>query len=125
MYKLGYRFINDDDTINVINWCAEHGYDIYDVGEDEQGRTIFEIQNKREPSATEMARKEYMRLTTWFDTTYAYKEQKYRRLIALNKTDDDGGDCTQKLQALYAEAEQIRERIQQLEKATVKGGGTK
>lgn len=116
MYKLGYRFINDDDTINVINWCAEHGYDIFDVGEDEQGRTIFEIQNKRQPSAAEVAQKEYMRLTTWFDTTYTYKEQKYRRLIALNKTDDDGGDCTQKLQALYAEAEQKRQRIQQLEK---------
>lgn len=55
-------------------------------------------------------------LKDWFDTEYTYKEQKYRRLVALGKTDDDGIDGNTKLLALYNEAEEKRARIQGLEK---------
>ena len=58
---------------------------------------------------------EYDELKSWFNDTYAYKEQKYRRLIALNKLDDDGVDGQTKLTALYEEAEINRARIQELE----------
>lgn len=51
----------------------------------------------------------------WFDTVYGYQEEKYRRLVALNKTDDDGVSAAEKLNALYLEAEEKRARIQALE----------
>lgn len=115
MYSIGYKFVNDDDTINVINWCAENGCEAIECDVDEYGRTVFVVR-KMEPLSTEQeAQVEYGKLITWFNNTYSYKEQKYRRLIALGKTDSDGGDCTEKLNALYLEAEQKRERIQQLE----------
>lgn len=59
---------------------------------------------------------EKTQLIEWFNTEYTYKEQKYRRLIALNKADDDGIDGNTKLLALYNEAEEKRARIQELEK---------
>ena len=52
----------------------------------------------------------------WFDTVYGYQEEKYRRLVALNKTDDDGVSAAEKLNALYLEAEEKRKQIQILEK---------
>lgn len=51
----------------------------------------------------------------WFDTVYGYQEEKYRRLVALNKADDDGVSAAEKLNALYLEAEEKRARIQALE----------
>ena len=51
----------------------------------------------------------------WFDTVYGYQEEKYRRLVALNKTDDDGVSAAEKLNALYLEAEEKRAQIQALE----------
>lgn len=115
MYSIGYKFVNDDDTINVINWCAENGCEAIECDFDEYGRTVFVVR-KMEPLTTEQeAQVEYGKLITWFNNTYSYREQKYRRLIALGKTDSDGGDCAEKLNALYLEAEQKRERIQQLE----------
>ena len=51
----------------------------------------------------------------WFDTVYGYQEEKYRRLVALDKTDDDGVSAAEKLNALYLEAEEKRARIQALE----------
>lgn len=58
---------------------------------------------------------EMLELNNWFDGYYAVHEQKYRRLIALNKLDDDGANATDKLTALYEEAEIKRRRIQELE----------
>ena len=58
---------------------------------------------------------EKTQLIEWFNTEYTYKEQKYRRLIVLNKADDDGVDGNTKLLALYNEAEEKRARIQELE----------
>lgn len=59
---------------------------------------------------------ELERLKKWFDTDYARQEQKYRRLIALGKTDDDGVSADIKLNDLYLLAENNRSRIQELEK---------
>lgn len=58
---------------------------------------------------------EYNKLKNWFDSEYTYKEQKFRRLIALNKLDDDGIDAKTKLTELYIEAESKRTKIQMLE----------
>lgn len=55
-------------------------------------------------------------LKLWFDTDYARQEQKYRRLIALGKTDDDGVSADIKLNDLYLLAENNRTKIQELEK---------
>lgn len=64
----------------------------------------------------ELNQQEYYSLKNWFDTIYTYKEQKYRRLLALNKNDDDGISGQTKLNSLYLEAEEKRARIQELEK---------
>ena len=58
---------------------------------------------------------EINKLKEWFRFQYNYKEQKYRRLIALNKMDDDGVDSKTKLNDLYIEAEEKRSQIQTLE----------
>lgn len=62
-----------------------------------------------------MAEQEIMTLKNWFKDDYTYQEQKFRRLIALNKQDDDGIEGEVKLQQLYEDAEQKRVRIQELE----------
>lgn len=59
---------------------------------------------------------ELWQLQTWFNVYYTQHEQKYNRLIALNKQDDDGIDGNTKLINLYNEAEIKRARIQELEK---------
>ena len=61
------------------------------------------------------AKKELRRLQDWFDYEYTYKEQKYRRLQALDILDDDGVEAIVKLKDLYLEAETVRKRIQELE----------
>ena len=58
---------------------------------------------------------EINKLKEWIRFQYNYKEQKYRRLIALNKMDDDGVDSKTKLNDLYIEAEEKRSQIQTLE----------
>ena len=55
-------------------------------------------------------------LREWFNDEYSYNEQKYRRLIALNKLCDDGSNPSTKLTELYLVAEEKRKRIQELEK---------
>ena len=60
---------------------------------------------------------EYGYILNWFNEYYTIHEQKYRRLMALNKTDDNGADPKTLLLALYSEAELKRLRIQQIEKA--------
>lgn len=58
---------------------------------------------------------EINKLKDWFKFQYGYKEQKYRRLIALGKADDDGISAEIKLRDLYLEAEEKRKQIQELE----------
>ena len=64
----------------------------------------------------QIKRNEMNDIKFWFDTVYGYQEEKYRRLVALNKTDDDGVSAAEKLNALYLEAEEKRKQIQELEK---------
>ena len=54
-------------------------------------------------------------LKSWFDEFYTRNEQKFRRLIALEKLDDDGIEPTIKLEELYLQAELNRKEIQRLE----------
>ena len=63
----------------------------------------------------QLAENEIFKLKDWFESEYSYKEQKFRRLIALNKLDDDGIDAKTKLTELYIEAESKRIKIQMLE----------
>lgn len=63
----------------------------------------------------QIKRNEMNDIKYWFDTVYGYQEEKYRRLVALNKTDDDGVSAAEKLNALYLEAEEKRAQIQALE----------
>lgn len=58
---------------------------------------------------------EHFNLKCWFDQEYPRKEQKYRRLIALGKKTDDGEDPQVKLIELFEYAEQVRNRIQEIE----------
>lgn len=60
-------------------------------------------------------KRELTELKTWFADVYTYQEQKYHRLNALNKLDDDGIQANVKLLTLYEEAEIKRKRIQELE----------
>ncbi len=60
-------------------------------------------------------KKELNDLKQWFDCFYTQHEQKFRRLSALDKNDDDGVNANIKLGSLYSEAEVKRMRIQELE----------
>lgn len=55
-------------------------------------------------------------IKAWFFDVYRYKNEKYTRLVALKKKDDDGVEASEKLHDLYIEAEEKREQIQELEK---------
>ena len=74
----------------------------------------IEKYNKRKQSC--INQEKLIELTNWFDTTYRYKIEKYTRLIALEKPDDDGISAETKLKKLYEEAEEKRYKIQELEK---------
>lgn len=54
-------------------------------------------------------------IKAWFFDVYRYQNEKFTRLVTLNKADDDGVSAAEKLNALYLEAEQKRARIQALE----------
>lgn len=60
-------------------------------------------------------KQEYNELIKWFNETYTYKEQKYRRLYTLKLYDDNGLHPHDMLIELYKEAEAKRRRIQELE----------
>ncbi len=79
------------------------------------GEMRFVVTDYPKPTELENNKIEYMTLVNWFDNEYAYKEQKYRRLINLQKLDDDGSLPNEKLSQLYQMAETKRARIQELE----------
>lgn len=88
--------------------------------EQSKGKEIKLVENEivaveRIPDSKEIAQTEINKIKIWFETEYTYKEQKFRRLIALNKLDDDGIDAKTKLTELYIEAEAKRTKIQMLE----------
>lgn len=59
--------------------------------------------------------KELQEIKKWFNTYYTEHEQKYNRLIALNKTLDDGTSPQDALNSLYSQAEEKRKQYQDLE----------
>lgn len=114
-YKIGDIFRNDADYSKRADFCNQNRLMIVEIEADENGRR-FQIVEIPQPTERELAEQEIQELKQWFDTDYTRKEQKYRRLIALDKLDDDGVDGQTKLIALYEEAEEKRARIQELEK---------
>ena len=104
-----YKFILNGKTVGVSNLKMSNSDNVEEVEITEQEF------NEYIESHDELV-KEKISLTDWFDNYYATHEQKYRRLIALNKPDDDGVSASEKLTALYNEAEEKRARIQELEK---------
>ena len=114
MYNLGEIFYLDKEYSARAKFCNENGYVIKEIEPDEKGRR-FQIQEIPKPTQKELNQQEYYELKDWFNNVYSYKEQKYRRLIALNKLDDDGIEGQTKLNNLYYEAEEKRKRIQELE----------
>lgn len=115
MYKINDIFYDNEEYSTIVKFCNNNNLIIVEIDSDENGRR-FQIQEKPKPSEKEQREQEYNNLLNWFDYEYTYKEQKYRRLITLEKPDDDGINANVKLQNLYIEAEQKRLRIQQLEK---------
>lgn len=112
--RLGDTFLYNENYEEIAQFCRENNYIIANIGKNEDGKNIFQIKENKLTNE-ELLSKEYNELRMWFNNTYSYKEQKYRRLIALNKLDDDGIDANDKLIALYDEAEMNRLRIQELE----------
>ena len=128
--KMGYLV---DDKILVETLPAQEEKSHYEVvREYENGgkdvKKVIDVEGREEtkvyedikvyvPYTTkELSEIEYYELKDWFNNEYSYKEQKLRRLIALNKLDDDNMDASLKLNMLYNEAETKRLRIQMLEK---------
>lgn len=116
MYQEGFTFYFNDlqEYIEIAQYCNRNGLVIVPIGSDENGEK-FQIQQPSPISSEQQYSIEYFDLKKWFEKIYTYKEQKYRRLISLNKLDDDGVDGQTKLTALYEEAEEKRKRIQELE----------
>lgn len=116
MYNINKIFyLTDPEFDTIINYCNNNNLDVIEISSDENGRR-FQIQAAPDYTLRDAYRREYCDLLNWFEQVYKYKEQKYRRLIALNKLDDDGVDASEKLALLYTEAEEKRIRIQELEK---------
>lgn len=123
MYNIGDIFYLDDEYEKKTKFCNENNLMIVEIDKDENGERQFQIQEVPKPTQYEMRQQEILDLKNWFDKTYNYKEQKYRRLIVLNKKDTvilNGKileiDANDLLHQLYEEAEGKRLRIQELEK---------
>ena len=106
---------NIDKYAQAYEFVIQNGYTIKEIKKDLNGERQFKIVEIPTPSETEKLQNEINELKIWFNTYYTQHEQKYRRLITLNKADDDEVDGQTKLITLYEEAEQKRARIQELE----------
>lgn len=109
------EIFKEDKYREAFKYVIENGYTIKEIKRDENGERQFKIVEIPTPSETEKLQIEMNELKSWFNTYYTEHEQKYRRLITLNKADDDEIDGQTKLITLYEEAEQKRARIQELE----------
>ena len=109
------EIFKEDKYREAYEYVIENGYTIKEIKRDSNGERQFKIVEIPAPSETEKLQNEINELKSWFNTYYTEHEQKYRRLITLNKTDDDEVDGQTKLITLYEEAEQKRARIQELE----------
>lgn len=106
---------NIDKYNEAYEYVIQNGYTIKEIEKNLNGERQFKIVDIPAPSETDKLQNEINELKSWFNTYYTEHEQKYRRLITLNKADDDEVDGQTKLITLYEEAEQKRARIQELE----------
>ena len=106
---------NIDKYAQAYEYVIQNGYTIKEIEKNLNGERQFKIVDIPAPSETEKLQIEMNELKIWFNEYYTQHEQKYRRLITLNKADDDEVDGQTKLITLYEEAEQKRARIQELE----------
>ena len=107
-------FLHYDKENNIIG-CGTmpticQTYECREVSKEKYNDYYSLLEKKKE------IQKKIEELTNWFDSTYRYKIEKYTRLIALEKLDDDGFSAESKLTKLYEEAEEKRYKIQKLEK---------
>lgn len=109
------EIFKEDKYREAFKYVIENGYTIKEIKRNENGERQFKIVDIPAPSETEKLQIEMNELKIWFNEYYTQHEQKYRRLITLNKADDDEVDGQTKLITLYEEAEQKRARIQELE----------
>lgn len=114
MYNIGEIFYLDSDYQNKVKFCNDNKLVIEEIEKDIKGNRQFKICEYQIDELDE-AKVELENLKIWFNEYYTQHEQKYRRLITLNKVDDDEVDGQTKLITLYEEAEQKRARIQELE----------
>lgn len=114
MYNIGDIFYLDSDYQNKVKFCNDNKLVIEEIEKDIKGNRQFKICEYQTDELDE-AKVELENLKIWFNEYYTQHEQKYRRLITLNKVDDDEVDGQTKLITLYEEAEQKRARIQELE----------
>lgn len=114
MYNIGDIFYLDSDYQNKVKFCNDNKLVIKEIEKDIKGNRQFKICEYQIDELDE-AKVELENLKIWFNEYYTQHEQKYRRLITLNKVDDDDIDGQTKLITLYEEAEQKRARIQELE----------
>lgn len=114
MYNIGDIFYLDSDYQNKVKFCNDNKLVIEEIEKDIHGNRQFKI-CEYQTDELDNLKVELEDLKIWFNEYYTQHEQKYRRLIALNKVDDDEVDGQTKLITLYEEAEQKRARIQELE----------
>lgn len=114
MYNIGDIFYLDSDYQNKVKFCNDNKLVIEEIEKDIKGNRQFKI-CEYQIDEVDTLKVELENLKIWFNEYYTQHEQKYRRLIALNKVDDDEVDGQTKLITLYEEAEQKRVRIQELE----------
>ena len=115
MYNVGDIFYFDNEYSKRAEFCNKNNFRIIEIDPDQEGKARFKIISNEPQTQFEINVNEYYALKTWFNSVYSYKEQKFRRLTALNKNDDDGVNPQTKLTMLYEEAETKRARIQELE----------
>lgn len=114
MYNIGDIFYLDSDYQNKVKFCNDNKLVIEEIEKDIHGNRQFKI-CEYQIDEVDNLKVELENLKIWFNEYYTQHEQKYRRLITLNKADDDEIDGQTKLITLYEEAELKRSRIQELE----------
>lgn len=112
-YKIIKQYANGGKDVEyIINVKGQKEIQEQDIEED---ILVYKLYTDEELNLINI-NKEYNELKQWFDIYYAQHEQKYRRLIELEKLTDEGDNPKDELIKLYNEAEIKRKRIQDLEK---------
>ena len=100
----------DENYDKYIQFCNDNNFVLKEIEPDENGSRYQVVKIKIDTRQDEINK-----LKDWFNDYYSVHEQKYRRLVYLNKLDDDGATGQSKLEKLYIEAEEKRKILQDLE----------